>query len=248
MNSPSLDLPDETHFRRERPLLWWSTLAGPPVVTALILAGLAWAKGAAYATKLATTAVVTFFVFGKFVILGGTDGDRELDSIQRFLTTEELFVLVVYMDLATACIVTFHLGFLFGLPFVGPRLNLLASDGRFIMQSNRWLRRATFIGLVAFVIFPLAATGSVGASILGRLLGMTRRATFAGIALGSVLGCAAMYLGGELLHRHLDRDNPWLVIGGIVVLAVVVWLLNHRYRRMKAEFEATREASEFEDA
>ena len=50
---------------------------------------------------LLTTAVATFFVFGKLVILGGTNG--EVDVIRSFFTTEELVVLVLYLDLVTAC-------------------------------------------------------------------------------------------------------------------------------------------------
>ena len=173
-------------FRREHPLAWWATLVGPLLVTLLILAVPWEINGAPFVGRLVTTAVATFFFFGKLVILGGTDG--EVEHIREFLTTEELFVMVLYMDLMTACVLAFHLGFMFKLPVVGPKLAALVLDGQFILQSNPWMKRATFVGLVAFVVFPLAATGSVGASIFGRLLGMSRVATFVGIALGSVLG------------------------------------------------------------
>jgi hypothetical protein len=84
-------------------------------------------------------------------------------------------------------------------------------------------------------MFPLAATGSVGGSIFGRLLGMSRLGTFTGIAIGNVLGCALMYFGSEVITRHLDRDNPMLLIGGVAVVAAIIFILNHRYRQLKAQ-------------
>ena len=100
------------------------------------------------------------------------------------------------------------------------------------------MKRATFFGLVAFVMFPLAATGSVGGSIFGRLLGMSRPGTFTAIAIGNVLGCALMYLGSEMITRHLHRDNPLLMIGGVAVIGIILWMLNRRYRQFKERHAA----------
>lgn len=83
-------------------------------------------------------------------------------------------------------------------------------------------------------MFPLAATGSVGGSIFGRLLGMSRLGTFAGILLGNTLGCGLMHFGSELITRYLSRDNPMLLFGGFAVTCAIVFVLNHRYRQLKA--------------
>jgi hypothetical protein len=42
-----------------------------------------------------------------------------------------------------------------------------------------------------------------------------------------------MYLFAGLINRYLDRDNPWLTIGGIAVVAGLILLLNWRYQKMK---------------
>jgi len=223
---------DEASYRRDYPVLWWLTLVGPFVVTGGVLFAVWELSGSNVAWRLVSTAVGTFFVLGKFVILGGTDGDL-LDA-RAFFTAEQLFVMVLYMDVMTACLLAFHLGFLFRLPVVGAKLNAMVEDGHFILQSNPWMKRLTFVGLVAFVMFPLAATGSVGGSIFARLLGMSRLSTFVGITLGNVLGCALMYFGSELITRYVGRDNPWLLVGGIAVIASLLFLLNHRYRQAKA--------------
>ncbi|WP_442508606.1 small multi-drug export protein [Novipirellula sp. SH528] len=222
---------DETAFRREYPIVWWLTLLGPLVLTASVVFFVWKIAGPRVVWRLISTSVATFFFFGKFVILGGSDGDL-LDAA-NFFTAEQLFLIVLYMDVMTGCLLVFHLGFLFKLPMVGEKLNELVQDGNFILKSNRWMKRATFLGLVAFVMFPLAATGSVGGSIFGRLLGLGRLATLIGIVVGSILGGGLMYFGSELITRYVGRDNPLLMVGGITVVAAILYLLNYRYRQLK---------------
>jgi uncharacterized membrane protein len=225
---------DEEAFRQKFPALWLLTLSGPFVLTGVILF-LVWEfSGAPMVWRLISTAFATFVFFGKFVILGGSNG--ELTDNVNFFTSEQLFVIVLYMDIMTALLLVFHLGFLFKLPIVGRKLHDLVQDGNFILKSNPWMKRATFLGLVAFVLFPLAATGSVGGSIFGRLLGLSRTLTFVGIVVGSILGCGLMYFGSELITRYVGRDNPLLMVGGIAVIAAIVFLLNYRYRQLKKRY------------
>ena len=223
---------DETAFRKDHPIAWFLTLVGPFLLTGAVLFVVWELAGLNAVWRLVSTAVATFFFFGKFIILGGSEGD--LLEVRGFYTAEQLVVLVLYMDLMTASVLAFHLGFLFRLPVVGGKLKALVEDGQFILQSNRWMKRATMLGLVLFVMFPLAATGSVGGSIFGRLLGLSRLGTFIGIGLGNVLGCAVMYFGSELITHYVGRDNPLLLIGGIAVIMAIVLMLNHRYRQLKA--------------
>jgi hypothetical protein len=230
------DVEGNLAFRRDHPFWWWFTLVGP-IPVALALLALLWVqRGGDFVMQLLGTAVATFFFLGRFVILGGTEPD--MADIQSFLTSGELFLMVMYMDVSVACVLAFHLGFLYRIPFIGPRVEALGQDGEFILGSNPWMRHATFFGLTAFVAFPLAATGSVGGAIFGRLLGMSRGATFAGVVMGSLLGCGTMYFGAELINTHLDRDNPWLLVGGVVVIVGIILFLNHRYTRLKQRFLA----------
>jgi uncharacterized membrane protein len=222
----------ESRLRHRQPITWWLTLVGPVGLTLALLGLLAALHGTAYVQRMIATAFATFFFFGRFVILGGDD--PEIAELRQFFSGVELSALVIYMDLMTAVVLVFHMAVLFRLPFVGHRMRGLVDDGRFIVGANPWMRRATFFGMVAFVMFPLAATGSVGGAIFGRLLGMTRRATLFAIGLGSLLGCAVMYSGASILRGVLDRDNPAVVVGGVAVIALVVLALNLRYRALKA--------------
>ncbi len=226
-------------FRKQYPVVWWLTLLGPFVFSALIVVGVGLLAGWPWAGRLMGTAAATFLFFGRFVILGGEARSPEMG----FFTPGQLALLVTYMDVMTASLLVCHSGFLFRIPFLGPRMLALVEDGQYILRSNPWMKRLTFVGLVAFVMFPLAATGSVGGSIFGRLLGMSRTNVFIGVCLGSILGNGLMYLGANVINRYLDRNNPWLTIGGVAIVALLIFWLNYRYQRMKRQaLEALKEA------
>jgi uncharacterized membrane protein len=232
---PLTDDQFEKNLKKELPIAWVATLYGPVVLSLLIVAAFYVANGAAFTSKLLGTVLATFFFFGRFVILGGTD--PEIEELRKFFSPEFLFGMVVYMDTMVALMFIFHAAFLFKIPWLGPRLHDLAKDGHFILKKHPWIRRAAFLGLVAFVAFPLAATGSVGGAILSRILGMSRLRAFGAIVAGSVIGCGMMYFGSQLINRYLPRDNHWTVIGGIAVIATIIVLLNIWYRRLKAREE-----------
>jgi uncharacterized membrane protein len=223
---------------------WYLTLLGPFILSVALLTTLHVTHGWAYVKGLLLTGVAIFFFFGRFVILGG-DAVGLDEEARRFFSSRELALLVFYMDTMVASLLAFHIGFLFRIPFFGARLKELMEDGKFILQANPWMKRATFAGIVTFVIFPLAATGSVGGSIFGRLLGMSRLGTFVGVVTGSALGCSLMYFGAALISRFLDRDNPVLTIGGILFVALMILVLNYRYRQMKAQWRVRKEPKEF---
>jgi hypothetical protein len=140
--------------------------------------------------------------------------------------------MVLYMDLATAMLIGFHTGVLWKLPVVGPRLRLLVKQGQALVAANPRAKRATFLTITAFVMFPLAATGSVGGSLFARLLGMSRWQTLLAVVIGSLLGCGLMYYGASLINRYLDRSNPVVQYGGIACVAVLILILSRRFRRM----------------
>lgn len=249
MSDPHKNMPEhnneDDHRDSREPLgfIWFLTLVGPFALSLGLLFVLYFQHGWPYVKTLLLTAAAVFFFFGRFVILGGSAGvgtDEVMQEVvqeaTRFFSPAELALLVFYMDVMVACLLAFHIGFLFRLPFLGDKLRELQEDGKFILASNPWMKSATFAGIVSFVIFPLAATGSVGGSIFGRLLGMSRLGTFLGVVTGSALGCSLMYFGAALINRYLDRDNPWLTIGGIIFVVLAIFWLNQRYRKMKAQW------------
>ena len=147
----------------------------------------------------------------------------------------ELFGLVTYLDFMTALFVTFHMGFLFRVPLLGPKIAMLVWDGKFVMDSQPWIRKIAFWGLVVFVIFPTSTTGSIGGSIFGRLLGLGRVTTVLGVLIGSLLGNGLMLVFSEFISLYV-KDSFELKIAGVVILVVAMFFLERRYRAAKERF------------
>ena len=232
---------DELHsaedgFRQRFPVCWLLTLYGPPSLTILAVV-VAWIyAGGEFTRRLLVSTLLSLYVLGRFVILSGSEA--QIHQLEGALSSEHLFLLVMWLDIVTAMVLAFHIGFLFRLPSIGSRIAALVTDGHFILDAHPWMRRATFLGLVAFVAFPLAATGAVGGSIFGRLLGMSRFATFVGIVLGSFLGNGVMYFFSESLASWLDKDHPVVKYGGFIMIALLAVLLERRYRRLRSQFQS----------
>ncbi len=218
-------------FHREHPTLWLLSLVMPFAITAMVLGSIWFLAGWDFAWMLMVKAGITFFGAGRFIILTG--GDTGNDAALSFMTRGQLFAMVTYMDVLVAALLVVHAGIIFRIPKFGPAMASLQEDGEFILKLHPWMRRMAFLGLVLFAVFPLAATGSVGGAIFGRLLGMSRIATFIGILIGSIVGNGMMWLFAGVLSRYINKDHPALLIGGVAVIVGLVLLLNWRYRVMK---------------
>lgn len=236
----------EAQFRAAHPWCWQLTLYSPVLVTAALLGLLLVETGEAFTSKVITSAVITAVVLGRFIILSGADGTFQ--DTDGALASEHLFALVCYLDVMTALVLAFHIGFLFRLPYVGPRIAALVTDGHFILDAQPWMRRATLMGLIAFVAFPLAATGSIGGSIFGRLLGLGRVSTFFGIVTGTLLGNSTMFLFSDWVGNYIDKDNVYLKYGGLLLVVVLVVVLERRYRKLKQKYARERFAETVADA
>jgi hypothetical protein len=193
-----------------------------------------------FTTKLLGAATATFFVLGRFVILFGQQG--ELKEAWDFLSPFHLFLMVCYMDIAAALLVAFHIGALFHLPWIGKRAESMIVDARFVLDRMPWMKSAAFTGLAMFVAFPLAATGAIGGSILGTLLGLNRWRVFVATITGCLVGNGALYLLADTIGRYVDTNNPVVKYGGLAVILAVIIAMELRYRNSKLKYQESHSA------
>lgn len=225
----------EEGFRRKHPVVWALTLVIPFLLLGGAILAVWWFEGGLFATKLIGAATATFFVLGRFVILFGQQG--ELGNDWDFLSPFQLFLMVSYMDFAAALLVAFHVGAMFQLPWLGKRAASLVEDARFVLDKFPWMRRAAFTGLTLFVAFPLAATGAVGGSILGTLLGLSRLRVYLATVMGCLLGNGLLYLAAERIDDEI-ANHPVVRYGGIATILGVIVLMEYRYRKSKQKYQA----------
>lgn len=233
----------ETRFRKEQFGLWLATLVGPWIATVLYLGLYYVVAGAEHAWALTIAAALAFGAAGRFIIpLQQTIPN--LGEWSQLLTPEEMFWWVSFQDVMVALFLSVHIGFMFRIPYIGHKIAELTVDGELILSKQPWMRRFTFLGLLAFIAFPLAATGSAGGAIFGRLLGLSRWAIFWGSAIGGVVGNAAMYYLSKNVLKYLPQDNPLVQWGGVLTVVAIIIFLERRYAKMKREFLSEQQGTE----
>jgi len=93
-----------------------------------------------------------------------------------------------------------------GIPILGPWIRRFIHGGREFLSGRPWLSRLYFFGIVVMVMVPFFGSGGVRGSIVGRLLGMSRRVVMGAIATGAVIGSfgiavATLYLQQAFLEN-----------------------------------------------
>lgn len=221
----------EHRFRKEKFWLWLLTLIGPWIAALLYLGIYYVVTGAQRTWALVIAAALAFGAVGRFII----PLQQSMPEINQSLTAAEIFWWITFQDVIVALFLSMHIGFMFRLPYLGHKIAELTVDGELILSHHPWMRRFTFLGLLAFIAFPLAATGSAGGAVFGRLLGLSRRAIFWGSAIGGVTGNAAMYYLSKSLLKHLQK-SPLVQWGGVITIVLIMVFLERRYAAMKREF------------
>ncbi len=228
----------EKSFKQRFPVVWWGTLIGPWLVTFFVAVAIYLLAGARFFWQMLTASVVAFVFAGRFAIpLDAVANLKGLDLLEPW----HMFWMVTYQDVMVALFMAFHVGFLFKLPKIGPKIAELTVDGEMILSLQPWMRKATFFGLIAFIAFPLAATGSVGGAIFGRLLGLSRWATFWGSVIGAVIGNGAMLYLSKVMLALFPENSLLVKLGGPAIIVVIIVMLERRYRSMKRQFLEVRE-------
>ena len=254
--SPAITLEDallaDFAEQKDPAIVWWAALVGPSVATGVALLLIYLTVGWAKAIAFFVAALTAFFVMGRFIILMG-DGTPSEEPAGFFLIrwfesycleqldASQLFLMLTWLDMMVAIFVAFHMAILFRVPLLGQKLRDLVSDGRFVLAKQPWIRRAAFSGLIFFVIFPTSTTGSIGGTIFGRLLGMTRARVLIAIFMGSVLGNGVMLIGARFFNEYLSGDNIWLKLGGVMAIVFALFFFERKIRGLKRKYLAEEE-------
>lgn len=172
-----------------------------------------------HANEVAGVAGLSFFGLGTSVILGPAAWGP---GVLKDLPTWDLAFVVMWLSVATGFLFSYNLDLLHRLPLVGPWLGRARAGAVHQLGERPWIRRWAAAGVGVFVFLPLPASGTIGGSVMGRLLGLRRFPCFLAVSLGSIAAAALYAYGGAGLARWTQRhDVPaWarvLMVVGVLV-------------------------------
>lgn len=198
------------------------------------------------ATAIAADRMAVLFLSSMFV--GGFIGGGKLVILAGAIETAPvgawpLAAMVVYGDAATALVIMANMHHLYRIPALGRRLARAREIGFQVLSTHKWMRRAAELGLVVFVAMPFQGSGAVLGVVLGRTLGLSRRAIFACTVIGSAAGSALVALAGEVGHEEITglAHNPALGLCGVVVLLTAGLLLGRWFLGYGRDHPASRD-------
>jgi uncharacterized membrane protein len=156
---------------------------------------------------------------GKYVIFSGLSSAVPLGPWG-------LAALAVLVDLVIATSLAVFLGMLERWPFAARRLKGAHERAEAVLNEYPRLRRMAFVGTMIFVYLPLPASGSIGGTFVGQLVGLSRGATVLAVVFGGALVSATFaYLAATIgAKAEAMAQQPWVVGAAIAAVLVFLWL------------------------
>jgi uncharacterized membrane protein len=95
------------------------------------------------------------------------------------------------------------------------------------------LERTAIFGVGLLVFIPIPGSGSVVGTLLGQVVGLTRTATLASVAVGSGLSIIAIAMTAHYLGDRWDEiaASPGSALAGGALVCILFWLAWLRVRR-----------------
>jgi uncharacterized membrane protein len=128
---------------------------------------------------------------------------------------------IILMDLLTGLFMALNFDVALKIPGLGRWIRKFIANGEQFFARRPWLERFYFTGVVMFVMFPLQGSGGIGATLVGRMIGLSPAKVLMAIAIGSIIGCTTIALGAEFI-KELILANPVL---GLAVAVLIIGTL-----------------------
>ncbi len=153
---------------------------------------------------------------------------------------------IAFMDILVGIFLVWNFDIAKKIPLLGKYICKIEGKGSKMLSKSKSLETLSFIGIVLFVMFPFQGSGGVGASIVGRAIGMNPYKVLAGIVVGSIVGCFLIAYAFESFMAVFMKNSLAGIILLVLVLAIVVSLLLIR-RKNNATADQTEQAQAQQD-
>ncbi|MFW5945683.1 MAG: small multi-drug export protein [Candidatus Natronoplasma sp.] len=137
---------------------------------------------------------------------------------------------VAFVDVVTSYFLLYNFYIAKKIPLLGKWIDKSQEFGARKMKKNQWIKRLAFYGVASFVVIPFQGSGGVGASILGRVIGMNKYYAWVSIIIGAFVGCfligiVSYYTGGAIILVFGANILMWLVVVFLIIV-VFIFLYN----------------------
>ncbi|NLZ30207.1 MAG: small multi-drug export protein [Methanomicrobiales archaeon] len=141
---------------------------------------------------------------------------------------------LAFLDFAGGLFMAWNFPLLLRIPCIGPHIRRFMAAGRSCLDRHPWLERFYFFGLIAFVSIPFDGSGSIIASIVGRMLGMTETEVLSCITIGGIIGSFAIALGIDYITNLIPAGaGPWVSLAVFLMIGTAILVMYRSYSRAR---------------
>lgn len=172
----------------------------------------------------------SFFALGKFLpILAVTGLPGFYDASTHLFSPYDFGIVIWIMDSVTVLLIVYSLQIFYKIPWTDRFLDRANQDAACVLHAFPRFRRLSRLGIVLFVLFPIAGTGAIGGSLIGAILGMNRFWLMISVSLGGFLGgismsYATVHFTEQVRWLKEHKGDPlYLILTGILLVGLLVW-------------------------
>lgn len=137
-------------------------------------------------------------------------------------------LLALFVDGVVALSLAVFLGWLLRVQWLARTLRTAHEHAEIALAQYPGLRRMAFLGVVLFVFLPLPASGSIGGTFVGQIVGLTRTRGAIAVCLGGALVSIVFATLASLVGAEAERllRNPWISVVSValfVLFAFIAW-------------------------
>ena len=146
-------------------------------------------------------------------------------------------ICTAFVDIAVGVFLTWNFDLAKKIPFIGSGITRIQIKGKAMLEDLPWLERASFVGIVVFVMFPFQGSGAVGGTILGRAIGLSPNRNLSAVSIGAISGslilsASVVYgLGVLAILAPLQIAVTVMFLG----LCLVIYYLYQHWEEIKLE-------------
>lgn len=159
---------------------------------------------------------------GKESVIPLAIGTSELDPLLIALT-------IASIDIIVGLFLIWNFDIAKKIPLFGRLIIKLEQKGGKILADNKYIQALSFIGITLFVMVPFQGSGAVGASIVGRMIGLNPYKVWVAIIVGAITGCLMLAFASSTFKRiFIDNWLAGAVMALTVVAIVAIYLVKKR--------------------
>ncbi len=185
---------------------------------------------------------VAFFAVGKFLPLWGVSGESSFGPY-------ELGAVIWALDTFSVLVFVYSFEAFYRIPALRKILDRVNHNMELVLEVYPGMKRASVVGVILFVLFPISGTGALAASFIGVLLRMNHIVLIAAVSFGGCLGgflmgFLASNFGSALSNFEALQNNPSYKYGvlaiGVLLLGSLLFVANRMFKRALEKAELSR--------